>query len=117
MEALEITTLSRGGSDTSAVALATELDADAFEICTDVPGVLTTDTRKVPEVQLMAQVSCDEMLELASLGAAVLHPRAVRITGNYGILLIVQSSWSDEPGTRLFSQPSRRIGSEGLNWS
>ena len=110
----EITTLGRGGSDTSAVALAAALGADACEIYTDVPGVLTTDPRKVPEAQLMTQVSCDEMLELASLGAAVLHPRAVEIARNYGVPLIVRSSWSDEPGTRLFSQPSRRIGSEGL---
>ncbi|MFL0793651.1 MAG: aspartate kinase, partial [Prochlorococcus sp.] len=73
----EITTLGRGGSDTSAVALAAALQADACEIYTDVPGVLSTDPRKVPEAKLMEEVSCDEMLELASLGAAVLHPRAV----------------------------------------
>ena len=75
----EITTLGRGGSDTSAVALAAALGADACEIYTDVPGVLTTDPRKVADAQLMDSVSCDEMLELASLGAAVLHPRAVEI--------------------------------------
>ena len=110
----EITTLGRGGSDTSAVALAAALGAEACEIYTDVPGVLTTDPRKVPEARLMAEVSCDEMLELASLGASVLHPRAVEIARNYGVPLIVRSSWSDEPGTRLLSKPSRRIGSEGL---
>ena len=74
----EITTLGRGGSDTSAVALAAALGADACEIYTDVPGVLTTDPRKVTDAQLMTEISCDEMLELASLGASVLHPRACR---------------------------------------
>ena len=110
----EITTLGRGGSDTSAVALAAALSADACEIYTDVPGVLTTDPRKVADAQLMESVSCDEMLELASLGAAVLHPRAVEIARNYGVPLWVRSSWSDDPGTRLTSGPARAIGSEGL---
>jgi aspartate kinase len=110
----EITTLGRGGSDTSAVALAAALGADACEIYTDVPGVLTTDPRRVPDAQLMETISCDEMLELASLGAAVLHPRAVEIARNYGVPLMVRSSWSDDPGTRLTSGPGRPIGSEGL---
>ncbi len=111
----EITTLGRGGSDTSAVALAAALGADACEIYTDVDGVLTTDPRKVPEAQLMAKVSCDEMLELASLGAAVLHPRAVEIARNYGVPLVVRSSWSNAPGTSLFSSGGRRaIGNDGL---
>ena len=111
----EITTLGRGGSDTSAVALAAALGAQACEIYTDVDGVLTTDPRKVPEAQLMAKVSCDEMLELASLGAAVLHPRAVEIARNYGVPLVVRSSWSDAPGTSLFSSGGRRaIGNDGL---
>lgn len=110
----EITTLGRGGSDTSAVALAAALGAEACEIYTDVPGVLTTDPRKVSDAQLMETVSCDEMLELASLGAAVLHPRAVEIARNYGVPLVVRSSWSDHPGTRLTSGARRPIGSEGL---
>ncbi|MFM7362800.1 MAG: aspartate kinase [Cyanobium sp.] len=110
----EITTLGRGGSDTSAVALAAALGADACEIYTDVPGVLSTDPRKVPDAQLMESVSCDEMLELASLGAAVLHPRAVEIARNYGVPLVVRSSWSDNPGTRLTSGAPRPIGGEGL---
>ncbi len=110
----EITTLGRGGSDTSAVALAAALGADACEIYTDVPGVLTTDPRKVPDAQLMEAVSCDEMLELASLGAAVLHPRAVEIARNYGVPLVVRSSWSDAPGTRLTSGAPRPTGGEGL---
>ena len=110
----EITTLGRGGSDTSAVALAAALRATACEIYTDVPGVLTTDPRKVPDAQLMARVSCDEMLELASLGAAVLHPRAVEIARNYGVPLVVRSSWSEDPGTTLTSGVSRPVGSDGL---
>jgi aspartate kinase len=110
----EITTLGRGGSDTSAVALAAALGAAACEIYTDVPGVLSTDPRKVPDAQLMQTVSCDEMLELASLGAAVLHPRAVEIARNYGVPLVVRSSWSDDPGTLLTSGAPRPIGGEGL---
>jgi aspartate kinase len=110
----EITTLGRGGSDTSAVALAAALGADACEIYTDVPGVLTTDPRKVADAQLMEQVSCNEMLELASLGAAVLHPRAVEIARNYGVPLVVRSSWSDQPGTRLTSGGAKPIGHGGL---
>ncbi|MEM9542148.1 MAG: aspartate kinase [Cyanobacteria bacterium P01_E01_bin.42] len=104
---LEITTLGRGGSDTSAVALAAALDADRCEIYTDVPGILTTDPRLVPEAQLMPEITCEEMLELASLGAKVLHPRAVEIARNYGIPLVVLSSWSDEPGTRVIPPPKQ----------
>jgi aspartate kinase len=70
----EITTLGRGGSDTSAVALAAALGADACEIFTDVPGVLSTDPRKVADAQLMDSISCDEMLELASLGRLGVAP-------------------------------------------
>ena len=103
---LEITTLGRGGSDTSAVALAASLQADACEICTDVPGILTTDPRLVPSAQLMTDITCDEMLELASLGAKVLHPRAVEIARNYGVTLVVRSSWTEDPGTRV-TAPSR----------
>jgi aspartate kinase len=100
---LEITTLGRGGSDTSAVALAAALKAHACEIYTDVPGILTTDPRLVPDAQLMAEITSDEMLELASLGAKVLHPRAVEIARNYGVMLVVRSSWSDDPGTKVVS--------------
>ena len=110
----EITTLGRGGSDTSAVALAAALGADACEIFTDVPGVLSTDPRKVADAQLMNSISCDEMLELASLGASVLHPRAVEIARNYGVNLVVRSSWSDAAGTKLTSRTARPIGHGGL---
>ena len=114
LENWDITTLGRGGSDTSAVALAAALQADYCEIYTDVPGILTTDPRLVPEAQLMAEITCDEMLELASLGAKVLHPRAVEIARNFGVLLIVRSSWSDEPGTRVVPPPSRPRSLVGL---
>ncbi|MFL0746221.1 MAG: aspartate kinase [Prochlorococcus sp.] len=110
----EITTLGRGGSDTSAVAIAAALGADGCEIYTDVPGVLTSDPRKVNDAQLMREVSCDEMLELASLGAAVLHPRAVEIARNYGVNLFVRSSWGEETGTKLTSKLKRPLGRVGL---
>ncbi len=104
IEELEITTLGRGGSDTSAVALAAALQANYCEIYTDVPGILTTDPRLVPDAQLMDEITSDEMLELASLGAKVLHPRAVEIARNYGVPLVVRSSWTDEPGTWVISK-------------
>ncbi|HEY9828661.1 MAG TPA: aspartate kinase, partial [Stenomitos sp.] len=100
---LEVTTLGRGGSDTSAVALAAALRADLCEIYTDVPGILTTDPRLVPNASLLSEITCDEMLELASLGAKVLHPRAVEIARNYGVAMVVRSSWSDEPGTKVIA--------------
>lgn len=111
----DITTLGRGGSDTSAVALAAALKANACEIYTDVPGILTTDPRLVPEAQLMSEITADEMLELASLGAKVLHPRAVEIAKNYGVPLVVRSSWTDDPGTWVVSaipQPRPLTGLE-----
>jgi aspartate kinase len=110
----EITTLGRGGSDTSAVALAAALKADFCEIYTDVPGILTTDPRLVPEAQLLSAITSDEMLELASLGAKVLHPRAVEIARNYGVPLVVRSSWTDEPGTWVTSPPPNGRSLEGL---
>ena len=100
-ESLEITTLGRGGFDTSAVALAAALQANRCEIYTDVPGILTTDPRLVPQAQLMDEITCNEMLELASLGAKVLHPRAVEIARNYGVPLVVRSSWTKDPGTYI----------------
>ncbi|MEJ6486608.1 aspartate kinase [Nostoc punctiforme UO1] len=100
---MEITTLGRGGSDTSAVAIAAALRANFCEIYTDVPGILTTDPRLVAEAQLMDDITCNEMLELASLGAKVLHPRAVEIARNYGVPLVVRSSWTDAPGTWVTS--------------
>jgi aspartate kinase len=111
---LEITTLGRGGSDTSAVALAAALKADYCEIYTDVPGILTTDPRLVPDAQLMAEITSDEMLELASLGAKVLHPRAVEIARNFGVPLVVRSSWTEEPGTWVRSNTPQPRSLQGL---
>jgi aspartate kinase len=102
-EDLEVTTLGRGGSDTSAVALAAALKAELCEIYTDVPGILTTDPRLVPDAQLMEEITCDEMLELACLGAKVLHPRAVEIARIFGVQMVVRSSWTDQPGTKIVS--------------
>lgn len=113
-EDLEITTLGRGGSDTSAVALAAALRADFCEIYTDVPGILTADPRLVSDAQLMTEITSDEMLELASLGAKVLHPRAVEIARNYGVPLVVRSSWTDEPGTKVVSPAYQARSLEGL---
>ena len=107
----EITTLGRGGSDTSAVAIAAAIEADICEIYTDVPGVLTTDPRIVPKAQLLEAITCDEMLELASLGAKVLHPRSVEIARNFGVKMCVRSSWLDDAGTVITSP---RIGTGNL---
>ncbi len=101
----EITTLGRGGSDTSAVAIAAVLKASRCEIFTDVPGVLTTDPRLVPDAALLDEITSEEMLELASLGAQVLHPRAVEIARNHSVPLVVRSSWSELPGTSVISSP------------
>ena len=113
-EDLEITTLGRGGSDTSAVALAVAIGADCCEIYTDVPGILTTDPRIVPSAKLMEEITSDEMLELASLGAKVLHPRAVEIARNFGMPLVVKSSWTDDSGTKVISPPDQGKSVVGL---
>ncbi len=98
-EAGEITTLGRGGSDTTAVALAAALSADKCDIFTDVTGVFTTDPRYVKSARKLLSISYDEMLELANLGAGVLHPRAVEFAKNYGLPIEVRSSIEKENGT------------------
>lgn len=95
----EITTLGRGGSDTTAVALAAALHADKCDIYTDVTGVFTTDPRYVKSARKLLSVSYDEMLELANLGAGVLHPRAVEFAKNYHVRLGVRSSMEKVEGT------------------
>lgn len=95
----EITTLGRGGSDTTAVALAASLQADKCEIFTDVAGVFTADPRVVPSAQKLDSISYDEMLELANLGAGVLHPRSVEAAKKYKVRLVVRSSFTFEEGT------------------
>ena len=93
------TTLGRGGSDTTAVALAVALKADLCQIYTDVDGVYTADPRKVPNARKINEITFDEMLELASLGAQVLHNRSVEMAKRYNMNLEVLSSFSGEPGT------------------
>ena len=101
---LNITTLGRGGSDTTAVALAAVLGADACEINTDVDGIYTTDPRVLPEARKMAQVSYDEMLELASLGAGVMHSRAIEFGKKFSVPIHVRSSFTDDPGSMIVAE-------------
>jgi aspartate kinase len=96
-----ITTLGRGGSDTTAVALAAVLDADVCEIYTDVDGIYTTDPRVLPEARRLPSISYDEMLELASLGAGVMHPRSIEFAKKFGSRVLVRSSFKDVPGTMI----------------
>ncbi|WP_338451431.1 aspartate kinase [Niallia oryzisoli] len=102
----EITTLGRGGSDTTAVALAAALKADKCDIYTDVTGVFTTDPRYIKGARKLQSISYDEMLELAQLGASVLHPRAVEYAKNYSVPLEVRSSTEREPGTIIEEEVS-----------
>lgn len=97
----DITTLGRGGSDTSAVALAASLHADLCQIYTDVDGVYTADPRLVPCAHKLDEITFDEMLELATLGAQVLHNRSVEMAKRYNVNLEVLSSFSGKPGTRV----------------
>ena len=97
----DITTLGRGGSDTSAVALAAALHADECEICTDVDGVYTADPRIIKDARRLDQVTFEEMLELASLGSKVLHPRSVEFAGRYKVPLRVLSTFQEGPGTLI----------------
>ncbi|WP_445489692.1 aspartate kinase [Niallia sp. 03133] len=101
-----ITTLGRGGSDTTAVALAAALKADKCDIYTDVTGVFTTDPRYIKNARKLLAVSYDEMLELANLGAGVLHPRAVEYAKNYQVPLVVRSSMEREEGTIIEEEVS-----------
>lgn len=97
----DITTLGRGGSDTTAVALAAATKADVCEIFTDVDGIYTTDPRIVKSASFIPEINYDEMLELAKLGAKVLHPRSVEVARTHGVPLVVRSSFNDNPGTRV----------------
>jgi len=103
----EVTTLGRGGSDTTAVALAAALEAERCEIYTDVDGVYTADPRVVPQAVKLARIDYDAMLELASHGARVLHPRSVEVARRFGVPLHVRSSFNDSPGTVV--EPMERI--------
>jgi aspartate kinase len=110
-EHYNITTLGRGGSDTTAVALAAVLGASGCEIYTDVDGVYTTDPRDVPEARKIDRISYDEMLELASLGAGVMHSRSIEFAKKYGVPIHVRSSFSDAPGTWIVDEhDAKRLG-------
>ena len=106
-----ITTLGRGGSDTTAVALAAALKAKECEIYTDVDGVYTTDPRLVPQATKIPQITYDEMLELASLGAGVMHSRSIEFGKKYGVPIHVRSSLTDIEGTMIVAETA---GMEGI---
>ena len=105
----DITTLGRGGSDTSAVAIAAAMHADLCQIFTDVEGVYTADPRKVETARKLKEISYDEMLELATLGAQVLNNRSVEMAKKYGIELEVLSSMTKAPGTIVKEKPKMEI--------
>lgn len=106
----EITTFGRGGSDTTAVALAAAINADYCEIYTDVDGVYSTDPRLVKNARKLNEISYDEMLELANLGAAVLHPRAVEYAKHNKVRLVVRSSFNHNEGTVVKEEASMEQG-------
>jgi len=106
---LDITTLGRGGSDTTAVALATSLEAELCQLYTDVEGVYTADPHLVPEAQRLSEIGYEEMLELASYGAKVIHPRAVELGQLYNIPILVASSFCDKPGTLIHGGVSMEV--------
>jgi len=103
-EKFNITTLGRGGSDTTAVALAAALKADVCEIYTDVDGVYTADPRRVPDARKIARISYDEMLELAALGAQVMQARSIEFAKRYGVTIHVRSSFNDNEGTYIVGE-------------
>ena len=105
----EITTLGRGGSDTTAVAIAAAVGAREAEIFTDTEGVYTTDPHLIPEAQKLPYIGYDQMLEMAALGAKVLHPRAVWYAKRYGVRLHVRSSFSYNPGTIVAEEGSMKL--------
>jgi aspartate kinase len=105
----DVTTLGRGGSDTTAVALAISLKAKVAEIYTDVEGVFTTDPRIVPEAKRIEEIGYEEMLEMATYGAKVMHPRAVEIGQVYKMPILVACSFNDKPGTLIHGGKSMEI--------
>ncbi len=105
-EELDITTLGRGGSDTTAVAVAAALKARRCEIYTDVDGVYTADPGIEPKARKLPEISYEEMLELASYGAKVMHPRAVELGAVYRVPILVASSFTDSPGTLIHGGPA-----------
>jgi aspartate kinase len=108
-EEMDITTLGRGGSDTTAVALAASLGAEVCQIYTDVEGVYTADPRLVPEARRLPEIGYEEMLELATYGAKVMHPRAVELGELFNIPILVASSFTDSPGTLIYGGASMEV--------
>ena len=108
-EEMDITTLGRGGSDTTAVALAATLGAEACQIYTDVEGVYSADPRLVPEAKRLDEIHYEEMLELATYGAKVMHPRAVELGELFHIPILVASSFNENPGTLIHGGVSMEV--------
>ncbi len=108
-EGEDVTTLGRGGSDTTAVALAASLKAEVCQIYTDVEGVFTADPRLIPEAHQLAEIGYEEMLELATHGAKVVHPRAVELGELFNIPLLIASSFSRNPGTLIHGGVSMEV--------
>jgi aspartate kinase len=106
---MDITTLGRGGSDTTAVALAVSLGAGICQIYTDVEGVYTADPRIVPEARKLPEIGYEEMLELATYGAKVMHPRAVELGELFNVPILVASSFTDNPGTLIYGGVSMEV--------
>jgi len=106
---MDITTLGRGGSDTTAVALAASLGAEVCQIYTDVEGVYTADPRLVPEARRLPEIGYEEMLELATYGAKVMHPRAVELGELFNVPILVASSFTDSPGTLIYGGASMEV--------
>jgi aspartate kinase len=106
---MDITTLGRGGSDTTAVALAASLNAEICQIYTDVAGVYAADPRLVPEATKLKEIDYEEMLELASYGTKVIHPRAVELGELYNMPILVASSFSNNPGTIICKEASMEV--------
>jgi len=111
-EGEDITTLGRGGSDTTAVALAASLKAEECQIYTDVEGVYTADPRLVPEARKLDEIGYDEMLEMASYGARVMHPRAVEVGELFNVPVLVASSFNDNPGTLIHGEVAMEAGNK-----
>ncbi len=108
-DGMDITTLGRGGSDTSAVALAAVLKAKVCERYTDVEGIFTADPRVVPEARRLDEIGYEEMLELATYGTKVMHPRAIELGQLYNIPILVASSFTDNPGTLIHGGVSMEV--------
>ena len=106
---MDITTLGRGGSDTTAVALAAGLNADTCQLYTDVEGVYTADPHLIPEARKLKDIGYEEMLELSSYGAKVMHNRAVELGELYNVSILVASSFSDSPGTIICKEASMEV--------